>query len=704
MNPLRILLLAALVLVVFGVGNVSAEVGDPYLEYVGSYSNTDATIHDVAISGNFAYLAADKEGLVILNIEDPTNPILAGSYDTCFRNNCDSQDSQTSAYRVVIVGNYAYVDDWNNGVGILNIEDPTEPIEVGVCDYTNQDTGMVVLDNYIYTLTQGEYLIVQNIENPADCSFVSQTSIGFGRDLEIIGDYAYIASNRGLEIINITNHTEPTHIGYYEDDSFESKGLTISGNYTYLVAHITTGERSLVILNIEDPTNPTYIGGYITGLDFFRDVEILENYAYISGNGIIIIDIEDPATPTYIGNYTGIENGIHLSIIENYVYITSNQENEEGESGGVFFVLIVDYENPIYDYSVTFTDDIVHLDVRPGANGIGCTDMDIYNQGTTTIDVDVALSGSGITISPGAVSVTLGPEGSITIPICALALTRSEARIVQVSALGSGRETNTQLNQVQVISNFTASIDPYARLSFQAQQPSASHCIGSTFETNFTGVNNGNANDSIVFELTNIQELEDAGFTITLPILQYQVDAAGEQPMSIKVVAENVTPGIYTMIVKISTTMEGETESRTVTATVNMTNCQEDDSDSADTETPLGFPTAIAGPDTSIEPGGTVQFSGAGTDEDGSIVEYEWDFDGDGVYEWSSNENGLTTFIFNNAGIYTATLRVIDNDGNTATDSLSVTVKSPEEESGLPSISLITSLFSIGLLAIFRRK
>ena len=55
--------------------------------------------------------------------------------------------------------------------------------------------------------------------------------------------------------------------------------------------------------------------------------------------------------------------------------------------------------------------------------GIGCTEMVVSNEGQATIDVDVALSGGGVTISPGAVSVTLAPGGSITVPICALALT-----------------------------------------------------------------------------------------------------------------------------------------------------------------------------------------------------------------------------------------------------------------------------------------
>ena len=81
------------------------------------------------------------------------------------------------------------------------------------------------------------------------------------------------------------------------------------------------------------------------------------------------------------------------------------------------------------------------------------------------------------------------------------------------------------------------------------------------------------------------------------------------------------------------------------------------------------------------------------------------DFDGDGVYEWSSNENGLTTFIFNNAGTYTATLRVTDDDGMTATDSLTVTVKSPEEEEGrLPSLSLLAVVTMLGIVSILRRR
>ena len=39
-------------------------------------------------------------------------------------------------------------------------------------------------------------------------------------------------------------------------------------------------------------------------------------------------------------------------------------------------------------------------------------------------------------------------------------------------------------------------------------------------------------------------------------------------------------------------------------------------------------PIAIAGQNVTNTPGVSVQFSGAGTDEDGTVEKYEWDFDG----------------------------------------------------------------------------
>ena len=224
-------------------------------------------------------------------------------------------------------------------------------------------------------------------------------------------------------------------------------------------------------------------------------------------------------------------------------------------------------------YSISFTDGQVNLDVRPGASGVGCTEMLVSNEGQAAIDVDVSISGGGVTISPGAVSVTLGSGGSITVPVCALALTQSSYKNVQVTALASGRESNTQLNSVNKNAGFAVIIEQYARLSVQAAQPFQRIGPGKEFFLTFIAVNNGNYQDTIAVEVINLKDLEESGFVVALAAQQYLIDAQGEQPVQVSVSTPRGTVigwsnEYHTIIMQVATTLQGETEARSVTATL----------------------------------------------------------------------------------------------------------------------------------------
>ena len=70
----------------------------------------------------------------------------------------------------------------------------------------------------------------------------------------------------------------------------------------------------------------------------------------------------------------------------------------------------------------------------------------------------------------------------------------------------------------------------------------------------------------------------------------------------------------------------------------------------------------------------TVQLVGSGTDSDGSIVLYEWDFEGNGIYEWSSTTTGTISYTYTAVGTFNAVFRVTDNSGLTATAHATTTV------------------------------
>jgi len=69
-----------------------------------------------------------------------------------------------------------------------------------------------------------------------------------------------------------------------------------------------------------------------------------------------------------------------------------------------------------------------------------------------------------------------------------------------------------------------------------------------------------------------------------------------------------------------------------------------------------------------------VHFSSQLVNKYRKIVKYEWDFDGKGVYDFSSPESGEAVFIYTGEGVFPATLRVTDKDGITNAYTVTINV------------------------------
>jgi hypothetical protein len=69
----------------------------------------------------------------------------------------------------------------------------------------------------------------------------------------------------------------------------------------------------------------------------------------------------------------------------------------------------------------------------------------------------------------------------------------------------------------------------------------------------------------------------------------------------------------------------------------------------------------------------TVVFTAHATDPDGSIVQYEWDFEGDGIYDQSTAGNSIS-YTYYSHGAYTARVRVSDDMGSKASGETTIHV------------------------------
>ena len=93
-------------------------------------------------------------------------------------------------------------------------------------------------------------------------------------------------------------------------------------------------------------------------------------------------------------------------------------------------------------------------------------------------------------------------------------------------------------------------------------------------------------------------------------------------------------------------------------------------------------PVAIAGEDIAGVAGEPVPFRGIAGDGDGTVVRYEWDFEGDGVFDYSSPTTGYVDHVYppnptlvGQTVNITAVLRVTDNARSADTDTRVVALR-----------------------------
>jgi len=240
-----------------------------------------------------------------------------------------------------VSGDYAYLADFDTGLAVINISDPTDPGTPVYEDTTGIARGVYVSGDYAYLADFGSGLAVIDISDPTNPGTpVYENTIGDAYGVYVSGNYAYLADgSSGLAVINISDPTNPgTPI--YENTTGNAFGVCVSGDYAY-VADRGSG---LAIIDISDPTNPgTPIYQNIT--NDARSIYVSGDYVYVADSlsGLAVIDISDPTnpgTPVY-ENTTGSANGVYVSGY--YAYVA------DGSSGLAVIEIrkTVEFEDPI---------------------------------------------------------------------------------------------------------------------------------------------------------------------------------------------------------------------------------------------------------------------------------------------------------------------------------------------------------------------
>jgi len=254
---------------------------------VGS-CDTPSYATGVALAGDYAYVADNASGLQVVDISDPTNPVLAGNYDT-----------PNYAHDVAIAGDYAFVADRDSGLQIIDVSDPTNPSWAGGYDAPTYIYGVTLAGNRAYLAAHDGGLVVLDISDPTNPVWVgSYDTSGYSQDVAIAGDYAYVADgSSGLQVIDISDPANPVSVGSHDTPGY-ANAVVISGDYAY----VSDSSGGLQVVDINDPTTPVLAGSCGTTNDA-SGVAVAGDRAYLAvgSAGLQVVDISDPADPVSAG-------------------------------------------------------------------------------------------------------------------------------------------------------------------------------------------------------------------------------------------------------------------------------------------------------------------------------------------------------------------------------------------------------------------
>ena len=245
----------------------------------GYFSDCPYIVTGIAVMGEYAYLADLLKGdLRVIDIADRSDPLEVGRHDANGNN-----------YGVAVSGDYAYVAAGGDGLRVLDISSPGSPSEIGLFDTQGTPYGITISGDVLYLANGGPGLKIMDISDRSNPEEVGCCNTYIARDVAVEGNYAYVADGEsGLKIIDISDPSDPYEISSYST-SGSYEGVAVFDSCAY-VADSHTG---LFVIDISDPAHPGYAGYYNTGYGAL-DVNIADGCAYLAcnQNGLHVVRYE----------------------------------------------------------------------------------------------------------------------------------------------------------------------------------------------------------------------------------------------------------------------------------------------------------------------------------------------------------------------------------------------------------------------------
>jgi hypothetical protein len=266
--------------------------------------------YGMVIGGNTLYQTTLYNGLRVINVTNRTAPQVVGAY---------TENLPEFGKDVTLQGGFAYLADYD-GLRIYDVTSPQQPVQVGQI-YLGSTLSAAVWGQYAYLGTQGNGLYIVNISNPYNpMQVVHESGLGNVSDMDIAAGYAYLAgegSGPGLRIFQIAANGQLTPVGAY---SLLTDTITVRSDGQ--LAYVIQPDGGLHIVNVGNPASPTQVA-VVNPPQRLYGVDVADGRIYLAGEtGLLVLDAANP-TASPLGFYATDAALYDVRVVGNYAYLAA---------------------------------------------------------------------------------------------------------------------------------------------------------------------------------------------------------------------------------------------------------------------------------------------------------------------------------------------------------------------------------------------
>ncbi|HUU78765.1 MAG TPA: hypothetical protein VMX55_10490 [candidate division Zixibacteria bacterium] len=202
-------------------------------------------------------------------------------------------------------------------------------------------------------LATSDGLEIIDVSNKTNPQLISEYPLAdTTRSVFVQGDFAYLARNTvGVEVVNISDLSNPEKADYFCDDSAYNIDVFVAGDYAY----VAEGDKGLEILDKTDPENLVQEGQYDDSTGTSLSVHVVGNYAFVADydDGLEIIDVSNPSSPNRIGHFNDGMKAEDVVIVGDYAFVADSNT-------GLKIINITDLTSPnkVDQYDCTVAESV----------------------------------------------------------------------------------------------------------------------------------------------------------------------------------------------------------------------------------------------------------------------------------------------------------------------------------------------------------